>query len=157
MIYHLAASLLLIAHLAFVAFVVFGAVLVLRWPKLLWFHVAAVLWGVLVEFSGAICPLTPLEVRLRQLGGDAGYEGDFIAHYLTTILYPAGLTRELQIGLGFAALVPNVIAYACFLLRKKRIAQRHERPACNQDQSSKGSSTSSPARKRGRSAGRLLG
>jgi hypothetical protein len=122
MFYHLAADLVLIAHLAFVAFVLFGALLVLRWPKLLGFHVAAVLWGVLVEFTGAICPLTPLEMRLRQPGADIGYQGDFIGHYLTTLLYPAGLTRELQIGLGFVALVPNALAYGYLVARKKRIA-----------------------------------
>ena len=124
MIYHLAADLLLIVHLAFVGFVLFGALLVLRWPRLLWFHVAAVLWGVLVEFTGVVCPLTPVEVRLRQLGGEVGYQGDFIGHYLTTMLYPAGLTRALQIGLGFVALVPNAVAYGYLLLRKKRMAQQ---------------------------------
>ena len=120
MIYHLAADVLLVVHLAFVAFVLFGALLVLRWPRLLWFHVAAVVWGVLVEFTGAICPLTPLEVRLRQVGGDIGYQGDFIGHYLAAALYPAGLTRKLQIGLGFAALVPNAVAYGYLVARKKR-------------------------------------
>ena len=124
MIYHLAADLVLIAHVAFVVFVLFGAVLVLRWPKVLVFHVAAVLWGVMVEFTGSICPLTPLEVRLQQLGGGFGYQGDFIGHYLTMLLYPAGLTRALQIGLGFAALVPNAAAYGYLVARKKRIAQQ---------------------------------
>jgi hypothetical protein len=124
MIFHLAADLLLAVHLAFVAFVLFGALLVLRWPRLLWLHVAAVLWGVLVEFTGAICPLTPLEVTLRQMGGAVGYQGDFIGHYLTTMLYPAGLTRELQIGLGFVALVPNAVVYGYLVMLKKRIAQQ---------------------------------
>jgi len=124
MIFHLAADLLLAVHLAFVAFVLFGALLVLRWPRLLWLHVAAVLWGVLVEFTGAICPLTPLEVTLRQMGGDLGYQGDFIGHYLTTMLYPAGLTRELQIGLGFVALVPNAVVYGYLVMLKKRIARQ---------------------------------
>jgi hypothetical protein len=126
-IYHLAADLLLIVHLAFVGFVLFGALLVLRWPRLLWFHVAAVLWGVLVEFTGAVCPLTPVEVRLRQLGGEVGYQGDFIGHYLTTMLYPAGLTRALQIGLGFVALVPNAVAYGYLALRKPGIPVSKDR------------------------------
>jgi hypothetical protein len=124
MIYRMAADLLLLAHLAFVAFVLFGALLVLRWPGLLWFHLAAVLWGVLVELTGAICPLTPLEVRLRQLSGGIGYQGDFIGHYLTAVLYPAGLTRELQIALGLMALVPNALAYGYLVRRKKRFAQQ---------------------------------
>ena len=124
MIYRLAADLVLIAHVAFVVFVLFGALLVLRWPKLLGLHIAAVLWGVLVELTGVICPLTPLEVRLRELGGDIGYQGDFIGHYLTTMLYPAGLTRKVQIGLGFVALVPNALAYGYLVARKKRLAQQ---------------------------------
>ena len=124
MIYRLAADLVLIAHLAFVVFVLFGALLVLRWRRLLAFHVPAVLWGALVEFTGAVCPLTPLEGRLRQLGAQVGYQGDFIGHYLMAMLYPAGLTRQLQIGLGFAALVPNAVAYGYLVVRKKRIAQQ---------------------------------
>jgi hypothetical protein len=125
-IHRLAADVLLIAHLAFVAFVLFGGLMVLRWSRLLWFHLTAVLWGVLVEFTGTICPLTPLEVSLRQLGAGAGYQGDFIGHYLTTVLYPAGLTRALQIGLGFAALVPNTVVYGYLVMRKKRIAQQRD-------------------------------
>ena len=122
MIYRLAAELTLIVHLAFVLFVVLGGLLVLRWAGLMWFHVAAVLWGVLVEFVGLVCPLTPLELTLRQLGGEAGYEGDFISHYITALLYPSGLTREQQIWLGVAALQANVLIYSYFFLR-----QRHSR------------------------------
>lgn len=128
MIYHLAASLVLIVHFAFVMFVLFGAALVLRTPRLIWFHVAAIFWGVVIEFTGAICPLTPLEVRLRQLGGAPGYEGGFIDHYLLALLYPAGLTRKLQVGLGLLALLANGLGYTYIFIRKKRIAQRGDRP-----------------------------
>ena len=126
MIYHLFANLVLIIHLAFVVFVLFGAFLVLRWARLMWFHLVAVVWGAMTEFIGLICPLTPLEVTLRQLGGGAGYEGGFIDHYLMAILYPSGLTREIQIWLGFAALVPNVFIYGYILVRRKRAAARRE-------------------------------
>ena len=119
--YRLAADLILLVHLAFVLFVLLGGLLVLRWARLLWIHLAAVLWGVLTEFAGIICPLTPLEVMLRQLGGEAGYEGDFINRYLIAILYPDGLTRGLQIWLGFAALLPNILIYA-YLLRRRCLA-----------------------------------
>jgi len=119
MIYRLAADLTLIVHLAFVLFVVLGGFLVLRWARLMWFHLAAVLWGVLIELVGFVCPLTPLEVSLQQLGGETGYEGDFIGHYITAFLYPSGLTREKQIWLGFAALLPNVLIYSYFFLRKR--------------------------------------
>lgn len=120
MVYRLLADLVLILHGAFVAFVVFGALLVARWRKLVWLHLLAVAWGVLVEFAGIICPLTPLEVGLRRLGGEAGYTGDFIDHYLTAVLYPIGLTRETQIWLGLAALLLNVLVYA-WLLRRRRL------------------------------------
>ena len=120
LIYRLGADLVLIFHLAFVGFVVLGALLVLRWPRLMPVHVAAVAWGVLIEFTGFLCPLTPLEITLRQRGGEAGYAGDFIEHYILAVLYPAGLTRHIQFWLGFAALVPNVLAYTYLLLRWRR-------------------------------------
>jgi len=120
MIYRLAADLLLIAHATFVMFVVLGALLALRYPRLLYMHVPAVVWGVLIEFTGAICPLTPLEVRLRRLGGEAGYPGGFIDHYVVSMLYPPELTREMQIVLGFLALVPNTLAYVYLFMRRKR-------------------------------------
>jgi len=126
MIYRFSADLVLIVHLAFVLFVVFGGLLVLRWARLAWLHLIAVFWGALIEFIGIICPLTPLEVMLRQRGGEAGYEGDFIGHYITVLLYPAELTRELQIWLGFAALLPNVLIYGYLLLRKRRSSARRE-------------------------------
>jgi hypothetical protein len=118
MIYHLLANLVLILHVAFVAFVVFGALLVARWRRLIWIHLLAVAWGVLVEFAGIICPLTPLEVGLRRLGGESGYEGGFIDHYVTALLYPTGLTRNIQIWLGLAALLLNVLIYGWLLARR---------------------------------------
>ena len=120
MIFRLLADTVLVVHLAFVAFVVLGAALVALWPKLLLLHVAAVAWGVLVELSGLICPLTPLEVHLRQLGGEAGYSGGFIQHYVAGVLYPAGLTRTVQVWLGIAAAAFNVGVYSCIILRKRR-------------------------------------
>jgi len=124
MIYHLAADAVLVAHLAFVLFVVFGALLVLRWPGLIYLQVPAVLWGAIVEFSGILCPLTPLEVHLRKLGGDAGYQGGFIDHYVVALLYPVGLTREVQVVLGLIALVPNAAAYGWLLIRNRRALRK---------------------------------
>jgi len=124
MIYRLCADLVLVLHLAFVAFVVFGGLLVLRWPRVMWLHLAALTWGALTEFLGLICPLTPLEVHLRELGGQAGYSGDFIDHYITSLLYPAGLTRGIQFWLGILVVVPNVLLYAYFLRRRHRDSRR---------------------------------
>lgn len=117
MIYRLSADLVLIVHLAFVLFVVLGGLLVLRWTRLMWLHLPALLWGAVVEFSGLLCPLTTLEWHLRELGAEGGYEGDFIGHYVTALLYPSGLTRQLQIGLGFTVLLTNLLIYGYFLIR----------------------------------------
>jgi uncharacterized protein DUF2784 len=109
-------------HLAFVLFVMLGGVLAIRWPWIMWLHVPAALWGVGIEFTGWICPLTPLENYLRQQGGGAGYQGDFIAHYILPVLYPTGLTRTSQVALGMFALAVNVGIYAFIFLRCQRLA-----------------------------------
>lgn len=120
MIYRLGADLVLIVHLAFVLFVVLGGLLVSRWAWVMRIHLAGVFWGALVEFAGWVCPLTPLEGRLRELGGQAAYEGDFIGHYITEILYPRGLTRPVQIWLGICVLLLNVLIYGYLLVRKRK-------------------------------------
>ena len=84
-----------------------AALLALRWPRVIWLHVPAVIWGALIEFTGWICPLTPLENRLRRASGEAGYQGDFIAHYILPVLYPNGLTRTDQLVLGGAGARPQ--------------------------------------------------
>ena len=121
------ADLVLVVHLAFVLFVALGAALVLRWPRLAWVHVPVVLYGAAIEFIGFTCPLTPLEVWLRRRGGEAGYSGGFIEHYVTAAIYPTGLTREIQLALGTLVLLLNGAAYA-FLVSRRRGARRR-RPA----------------------------
>ena len=119
MLYRTFADAVLVFHLAFVLFVVVGGVAVLRWPRLMWVHLPAAVWGVLIELAGWICPLTPLEKALRRLGGEAGYEGGFIEHYVVAVLYPQGLTREVQLGLAAAVLVINAAVYWRLLSRKR--------------------------------------
>lgn len=109
---------MLVVHLAFVLFVVLGGLLVLRWPRLAWVHIPVALYGAAIEFIGFICPLTPLENSLRRRGGEAGYEGGFIEHYITAALYPTGLTREIQLALGVAVLALNGIVYWVVLRRR---------------------------------------
>lgn len=111
MVYRILADLVVLAHFAFVIFVIAGALLLLhsRWWAVL--HVPAFLWGALIEFRGWICPLTPLENALRVRAGQAGYTGGFIAHYITPILYPAGLTRRIEVVLGTLVLVGNLLLY----------------------------------------------
>ena len=119
MIYRALADLVLSVHFGFVLFVVLGGLLVLRWPRLAWLHVPAAVWGVLIEYSGWICPLTPLENSLRVRGGAAGYSGGFIEHYIQPVLYPAGLTRSTQIVLGSVALILNLVAYGTVIFRSR--------------------------------------
>ena len=109
--YRALADLVLIVHFAFVLFVIFGGVLALRWPRVAWTHLPVALYGAAVEFIGFVCPLTPLEVGLRQRGGQAGYAGGFIDHYITAALYPTGLTSQVQFILGAALVVLNVVVY----------------------------------------------
>jgi hypothetical protein len=120
MVYGLLADLVLVAHLAFVAFVVLGGFLVWRWRRLAWIHVPVALWGAAIVVTGFTCPLTPLENRLQQLGGRAGYQGGFIEHYITAVIYPAGLTRQTQIVLGAAVLALNLIVYWRVLALSRR-------------------------------------
>jgi uncharacterized protein DUF2784 len=120
LIYRALADLVLVVHFAFVLFVVLGGLLVLRWPRAAWLHVPAAIWGVLIEYTGWICPLTPLENSLRMRGGEAGYSGGFIEHYIQPLLYPAGLTRSTQVVLGSLALVLNLTAYAIVVARMRR-------------------------------------
>ena len=100
--YRLLADALLVLHLGFVLFVVLGGLLVLRRPRLAWLHLPAVVWGAAIEFTGGICPLTPLENRWRVQAGGSGYQGGFIEHYVTAALYPDGLTRGVQLARGVA-------------------------------------------------------
>lgn len=120
MIYRGLADLVLAVHLAFVLFVVLGGLLVLRWPRLAWLHIPAAIWGVLIEYTGWMCPLTPLENSFRTRGGQAGYGGGFIQHYIQPVLYPSGLTRTTQIVLGSLVLIVNLAAYAILMSRMRR-------------------------------------
>jgi hypothetical protein len=119
MIYKLLADFVFIAHLAFVLFIVLGGIAVWRVPKLAWLHLPAVAWGALIEFAGWICPLTPWEQSLRRLAGEKGYSGGFVEHYLFPVLYPEGLTREVQIVLGVLVLAINAIAYTLIYRRRQ--------------------------------------
>ena len=111
MVYLALADAVLVLHLAFILFVVLGGLLVLWRRWLIWLHLPVVAWGILIEFAGWICPLTPLENWLRMQGGDRGFSGGFINHYLMSLIYPAGLTRELQWLLGALVLAINAAMY----------------------------------------------
>jgi uncharacterized protein DUF2784 len=115
--YRLLADLLVLVHLGFVLFVVLGGLLVLRRPRLAWLHLPAAAWGAFIEAVGWICPLTPLENALRQHAGEVGYAGGFIEHYIIAVLYPPGLTRNLQFVLTGIVVVINLAVYSVLLRR----------------------------------------
>ena len=119
MIYSFLADAVVILHLLFILFVVLGALLVLKWRWVIWLHIPAAVWGATIEFMGWICPLTPLENRLRLMAGESGYTGDFIGQYLLPIIYPGALTREIQFILGAAVILINVLLYL-LVIRKAR-------------------------------------
>jgi len=111
MLERFAANAVLVGHLGFIAFVMLGALLALRWRWVLWLHAPALAWAVFVEATGRVCPLTPLENALRIRAGDAGYAGGFVEHYLLAIVYPEALTREMQWLLAAVVLIVNALLY----------------------------------------------
>jgi hypothetical protein len=120
MTHRLLADLVLLLHAAFVAFVMFGGLLVVRWPRAAWLHLPLVAWGAGIEFLGGICPLTPLENHWRHLAGEQGYAGGFVEHYVVAALYPDGLTRNVQLVLGLLVLAVNAAIYGWVWRRNRR-------------------------------------
>lgn len=126
MSYRIAADAVLLVHLAFIVLVVAGALLVFRYRWFAWVHVPVAAWGAFVELTGRVCPLTTLENTLRINAGQQGYSVSFIEQYLLPVIYPAGLTREMQLGLAGFVVAINAILY--FLLwRRRRRDSRHAR------------------------------
>ena len=115
-----AADLLVILHLLFILFAVFGGWLAVKWRWVLFLHLPAAAWAALIEFQGWICPLTPLEQRFRQAAGQSSYQGGFVEHYVVPIIYPEGLTRDIQIVLGVLVIAANLAAYGFVLGRRKQ-------------------------------------
>jgi len=107
-------------HLLFILFVIAGGFAVLKWHWMAFVHLPAAAWGALIEYRGWICPLTPMENRLRQLAGEQGYAEGFIEHYILPVIYPSGLTRDLQTTLGTIVIVINVLVYGVVLYRLLR-------------------------------------
>ena len=120
MVYGLAADFVVAFHFTFVLFVVLGGLLVWRWPRVAWVHLPCAVWGALIELTGLICPLTPLEKWLRDQAGVASYEGGFIAHYIVPILYPTGLTRGTQLVLGVFVVMLNLAVYVGWWRARRR-------------------------------------
>jgi len=120
MLWRMAADALVLVHLGFILFVLLGGLLALRWPRLIWLHLPAVAWGIVVECLHLGCPLTPWENQMRRMAGQAGYEGGFIEHYLIPLIYPAGLTPAIQLWLGAIVVLVNAAVYAWLIGRWRR-------------------------------------
>lgn len=118
MTYRLLADFVVLLHLGFVLFVTLGGLLGFRWRRAPLVHLPAALWGIWIELSGGICPLTPLENWLRAHGGGAGYSGGFMEHYILPVLYPAGLTRETQYLLAGLVVAVNLVIYVALWRRR---------------------------------------
>ena len=123
--YRALADATMLVHFAFIAFVVLGGLLALRWPRIMWVHLPAAAWGVIIELQGWICPLTPLENHFRRRGGEGGYSGGFIERYLEPVIYPPGLSAPTQLVL--AAFVVLVNAGVYWLVFRRRALVRHSR------------------------------
>lgn len=125
MLFRLAADAVLLLHLAFILFAVLGGALALRWRWAPLVHLPAAAWGLFVEITGRICPLTYLENTLRIKAGQSGYAESFIEHYLLAIIYPAGLTREIQFALAGVVIAVNIAIYGWLLVRKRASPEKH--------------------------------
>ena len=127
MFYRALADVVVLVHAAFIVFVTLGALLALRWPRIVWLHIPCLGWGILLEVTRWVCPLTPLEVRLREAAGGAGYSGGFIDHYLLPVIYPAGLTQRAQWLLALLLFAVNLGLYGLVLWRHRRTADQRDR------------------------------
>lgn len=118
--FHLLADLVLLFHLAFILFVLLGGLLALRWRRILFMHLPAALWGAWIEFTGGICPLTPLEQHLRRQAGEVGYTGGFVEHYVLPVIYPDRLSHPTQLILGLFVVAVNLAVYGWLARRALR-------------------------------------
>ena len=126
MFYKFLADLVVVLHSFFVLFVLLGGFLVLWKPSVAWYHLPAVFWAAWLEFSGWICPLTPLENLLRQKGGVSGYDAGFVEHYIVPILYPTSLTRQMQFTLGMIVLSLNIGVYFIVWMRMRKLRKNQD-------------------------------
>ena len=118
--YEIAANLILIVHFIFILFVVFGALLFFVSTKIIFIHVPAVIWGSYIELTNSICPLTYLENWFLKKSNKTTYSEGFIQNYLVPIVYPMNLTKDLQIYLGIALIVVNIIIYVFIFNKLKK-------------------------------------
>ena len=125
MFYRLAADAVVLLHLGYVIFIVAGGLLVFKWRWIALLHLPAVVWGVLLEFFGWMCPLTPLELELRVAGGQSGYSGGFVEHYIEPVLYSVDSDMAIQITVGSLVILINLAVYGMLLWRLQNRNSSH--------------------------------
>lgn len=130
--YTILADLIVILHAMFVLFVLFGGFLIVKWPQAKWLHLPVMAWGVMIEFTGWICPLTPLESWLRQQAGNTGNEADFLQRFLSALLYPDDLTRAMQIAFGTIVVALNLVVYG-WLWQRRETAAVNRQPSSDRN------------------------
>ena len=114
-------DLVVVIHALFIIFVLFGGLVVLKWHQVMWIHIPCVLWGAAIEFFSWVCPLTYLEIYLREIGNANSYDDSFVQHYLLPVIYPSGLTTDIQFLLGVIVITINLIIY--FIVWHKKYQQ----------------------------------
>ncbi|MCK5002875.1 MAG: DUF2784 domain-containing protein [Gammaproteobacteria bacterium] len=122
MLYQIAVDLIVLLHLAFIVFALAGGLLIFKWRWLIWLHIPAALWASVMVIMRWICPLTPIENKLRQAAGLEAYSNSFIEQYLIPVIYPQGLNRETFIAMGVVVIVINVVVYTILFIKRKRQA-----------------------------------
>jgi hypothetical protein len=123
-LYNVLADAIVLAHFLFIALVVCGGLLVIRWPRIAFVHLPAAVWGAVVEIFGWVCPLTPLENHFRLLAGDSSYGSDFITRYLIPVIYPENLTTTIQQVLGGLVIAVNIIFYTIAIRKHINVISR---------------------------------
>ena len=118
--YELFANLTLIAHLIFILFVIFGGLFFFIFSKIIYIHLPALFWGIYIELTNSICPLTYLENWFLYQGGLTTYSDDFINNYLILIIYPEELNTNIQVYLGITLIVTNILIYGLILKNLKK-------------------------------------
>ena len=118
--YELAADLTLIVHFTFIIFIAFGALLFFVSKKIIYVHIPALIWGIYMELTHSVCPLTYLENWFLEKANLSAYSESFIQHYLIPIVYPKNLTEDLQIYLAIVLMVANAIIYGLIIIKSQR-------------------------------------
>ena len=119
MYFRLAADSIILLHLAFILFALLGGAMTVWWRWVPFVHLPAAAWGFIVELTGSGCPLTYFENYFRLKAGQSGYTESFVEHYLFNIIYPSGLTREIQFALAGVVVIVNIAIYGWLFFRRR--------------------------------------